>query len=60
MYEIVYRRSDREDDVVVTNADPRPEGHAMIRGERWEVVGTQLGWGKIEARFIVAPVPPKP
>jgi hypothetical protein len=54
--EVVFRRADREDDVVVTNQDPRDQGNAVIDGDRWEIVSTEFGWGEIHARFIVAVV----
>ena len=56
MYEVVFRRSGRPDDVVITNADPRAEGHVMIHGERWEVVKADPGPDGIEARLTMAVV----
>ena len=56
MYEIMFRRSDRADDVVITNADPRAERPVLIHGERWEVVESESAQGEIEARFTVTVV----
>ena len=56
MYEIVFRRSDGADDVVVTNRDPRAAGHVMIHGERWEVVKAEPGQDGTDARFTMAVV----
>jgi len=59
MYEIVFRRTDRSDKVVLTNTDPRREPQPTTKDGSWEVVKTEPGDGEIKARLTVAVVPLK-